>query len=30
MITKQIAVTIYVNVTIDETKFTPEFMSEFN
>lgn len=30
MITKQIAVTIYVDVTIDETKFTPEFKSEFN
>jgi len=29
MITKQVRVTEWVDVTIDETKFTPEFMKEF-
>jgi hypothetical protein len=30
MITKEIAVTQWVQVTIDETKFTPEFLAEFD
>lgn len=29
MITKTVAVTSYVKVTLDETKFTPEWMAEF-
>jgi hypothetical protein len=27
--TKEVAVTVTVRVTVDETKFTPEFMAEF-
>lgn len=30
MLTKEISVTQYVKVTIDESKFTPEFFEEFN
>jgi hypothetical protein len=30
MITKRVDVTFSVSVTLDETKFTPEFMKEYN